>query len=157
LAASIYDKGGKLCSGDWAKNVLELIQLVGPKNAFLSIYMNDSGPEAEKALGDLEKKVPCEHALVFEDHLNVDHLPHVTTPDGRARVKRIEYLAEVRNRALRMLESFNTTFDKLLYLNDVVFHPIDAAQLLFSTHTIAEGKTDYRAACAVDFINPFKF
>ncbi|KIX08029.1 uncharacterized protein Z518_02684 [Rhinocladiella mackenziei CBS 650.93] len=157
IAASIYDKGGKLCSGDWAQNVLDLIQLLGPKNAFLSIYVNDSGPEAKKALENLRQRVPCDHELVFEDHLELDELPHITTPDGSQRVKRIEYLAEVRNRALRPLEISNTTFDKLLYLNDVVFHPIDAAQLLFSTHTVAEGTTDYRAACAVDFINAFKF
>lgn len=157
IAASIYDKGGKLCGGAWAENVLELIQLLGPNNAFLSIYVNDSGPEAKKAIEDLERRVPCEHALVFEEHLKIEELPHIKLPDGSSRIKRIEYLAEVRNRALEPLQVSNTTFDKLLYLNDVVFHPVDAAQLLFSTHTVAEGTTDYRAACAVDFINPFKF
>ncbi|EXJ87361.1 hypothetical protein A1O3_04320 [Capronia epimyces CBS 606.96] len=157
IAASIYDKGGKLCGGVWAENVLDLIQLLGPENAFLSIYVNDSGPEAREALADLQRRVPCDHALVFEDHIRFDDLLHITMPDGSERVKRIEYLAEVRNRALKPLENSTTIFDKLLYLNDVVFHPIDAAQLLFSTHTGADGRTDYRAACAVDFINPFKF
>lgn len=156
IAASIYDKGGKLCGGDWAENVLELIQLLGPNNAFLSIFVNDSGPEAKEALEALERRVPCDHALVFEDHLSLDGLPLIRI-HGSERVKRIEYLAEVRNRALRPLETSNTLFDKLLYLNDVIFRPVDAAQLLFSTHTVAEGKADYRAACAVDFINPFKF
>ena len=157
IAASIFDKDGRLFSGEWAENVLELIQMLGPKNVFLSIYVNDSGPEASKALEALERRVPCDHSLVFEDHLNFDDLPHVTLPDGTKRVKRIEYLAEVRNRALRPIESSNTIFDKLLYLNDVVFHPIDATQLLFLTNTVVEGETNYRAACAVDFINPFKF
>lgn len=157
IAASIYDRGGRLCGGEWAENVLELIQLLGPENAFLSIYVNDSGPEAKKALQELGERVPCDHDLVFEDHIDFAELPHITTPNGSERVKRIEYLAEVRNRALKPLETSTTTFDRLLYLNDVVFHPIDAAQLLFSTHTVADGKADYRAACAVDFINPFKF
>ncbi|EXJ83420.1 hypothetical protein A1O1_07043 [Capronia coronata CBS 617.96] len=157
IAASIYDKDGKLCGGDWADNVLDLIELLGPENAFLSIYVNDSGPEAKKALDDLQRRVPCDHALVFEDHLDIGQVTHITAPDGSQRVKRIEYLAEVRNRALKPLENSTTTYDKLLYLNDVVFHPIDAAQLLFSTHIVADGRTDYRAACAVDFINPFKF
>ncbi|KAL2401517.1 hypothetical protein ABEF93_006766 [Exophiala dermatitidis] len=157
IAASIYDKDGKLSSGQWAENVLELINLLGPKNAFLSIYVNDSGPEAKSALEGLQQRVPCEHALVFEDHIHFDELPHVTLPDGSQRVKRIEYLAAVRNRALKPLENSTTIFDKLLYLNDVLFHPLDAAQLLFSTHTVEAGRTDYRAACAVDFINPFKF
>jgi len=156
IAASLYDKEGKLLGGDWAENVLGLIELLGPQNSFLSIYVNDSGPEAKAALEDLEKRVPCDHALVFEDHLDIDDLPHIHI-FGQERVKRIEYLAKVRNQALRPLETSRTTFDKLLYLNDVVFHPIDAAQLLFSTHTVADGITEYRAACAVDFIMPFKF
>ncbi|KAK8202272.1 hypothetical protein M8818_005801 [Zalaria obscura] len=33
----------------------------------------------------------------------------------------------------------------------------DAANLLFSTNVAQDGKTQYRAACATDFINPFKF
>lgn len=156
IAASLYDKGGNLLGGDWAENVLGLINLLGPQNAFLSIYVNDSGPEAKVALEELEKRVPCDHELVFEEHLDMDELPHVHV-FGQERVKRIEYLAKVRNQALLPLETLSTTFDKLLYLNDVVFHPIDAAQLLFSTHTVADGVTEYRAACAVDFIMPFKF
>jgi Cryptococcal mannosyltransferase 1 len=39
-----------------------------------------------------------------------------------------------------------------------MFDPIDAIQLLFSTNVnSATGRTDYGAACAMDFINPFKF
>lgn len=156
IAASIYDKGGKLLGGRWADNVLDLIQLLGPTNTFLSIYVNDSGPEAKDALEALRHRVPCEHELVFENHLSIDSLPHIHI-FGQERVKRIEYLAEVRNRALNPLAATDTIYDKLLYLNDVMFHPVEAAQLLFSTHTVADGVADYRAACAVDFINPFKF
>jgi hypothetical protein len=156
IAASIYDKGGKLLKGKWAENVLDLIDLLGPENSFLSIYINDSGPEAKVALDDLRRRVPCDHELVFEDHMGLDDLPRIHIY-GKDRVKRIEYLAKVRNRVLEPLASTSTTYDKLLYLNDVVFHPVEAAQLLFSTNTVADGVTEYRAACAVDFINPFKF
>ena len=45
-----------------------------------------------------------------------------------------------------------------MYLNDVIFDPIDAANLLLNTELDGNtGKTLYRAACAVDFGNPFKF
>ena len=67
------------------------------------------------------------------------------------------FLAEVRNRALAPLQTSEIAFDKILYLNDVNFDPIDAAQLLFSTNADANGFANYGAACAVDFINPFKF
>jgi hypothetical protein len=48
-------------------------------------------------------------------------------------------------------------FDKLLFINDVVFDAKDAADLLFATNIGPDGKTQYHAACAMDFINPFKF
>ena len=48
-------------------------------------------------------------------------------------------------------------YDKLLYINDVIFNPIDAVHLLFSTNHDSSGHAQYRAACAVDFINAVKF
>jgi Cryptococcal mannosyltransferase 1 len=48
-------------------------------------------------------------------------------------------------------------FDRLLFLNDVVFSPKDAADLLFATNAGPDGIADYHAACAMDFINPIKF
>lgn len=73
-------------------------------------------------------------------------------------MKRIAFLAEVRNRALRPLQAKEAAkFDKLLYINDIIFDPIDAVNLLFSTNYQPSGRTQYQAACAVDFINAFKF
>ncbi|OJJ43270.1 hypothetical protein ASPZODRAFT_136484 [Penicilliopsis zonata CBS 506.65] len=158
IAASIYDNGGSLAGGRWGDGIVELIDLLGRDNVFLSIYENDSGQKGETALRELEKRVTCEKAIVIEEHLDLYSLPTVIIPGGEKRVKRIEYLAEVRNRALRpLVENPERRFDKLLYVNDVVFDPLDALQLLFSTNANEEGVAQYRAACAVDFINPFKF
>lgn len=63
----------------------------------------------------------------------------------------------MRNRALAPIDSNGVHFDKILYLNDVVFDPIEAAQLLFATNIDSMGRANYAAACAVDFIMPFKF
>jgi hypothetical protein len=91
-------------------------------------------------------------------HLPLEHFPRVKTPTGETRIKRIAFLANVRNRALHSLSnSPSVSYDKLLYINDVVFDPIDAVQLLFSTNIDAAGHAQYGAACALDFINPFKF
>ena len=78
------------------------------------------------------------------------------------KLKRIEFLAHVRNLALAPLEdpessAYSVRFDKLLYINDVVFDPIDAANLIFSTNVDETGKAKYHAACAADFIDPFKY
>ena len=101
------------------------------------------------------------NSSIVNEQFDFGTLPSVSLPNGERRVKRIAYLADVRNRALLPLDDGsshnNTRFDKLLYLNDVMFNPIDAAQLLFSTNVEENGRTNYRSACAVDFINPFKF
>lgn len=158
IAASIYDPSGDLALGKWGKGVLKLIELLGEDNVFLSIYENDSGTEGQNALRILETQVPCNNSMVFEEHLDPSTLKTVTIPGGSIRIKRIEYLAEVRNRALHPLHARpDIRYDKILYLNDVVFDPVDALQLLFSTNADESGVAHYRAACAVDFINPFKF
>ena len=157
IAASIYDKGGHLVKGAWGRNLLELLDLLGNRNTFLSVYENDSGEESQKALKEFEEKVQCNSKLVYEEHLPLKNIPRVTLPDGTKRIKRIAYLAEVRNKALQPLENSDIKYDKVLFLNDVVFDPIDAVQLLFSTNANEHGEASYHAACAVDFINPFKF
>lgn len=162
IVASLYDEDGKLLSGPWGQAVLDLVEILGPSNVYLSIYENDPDSKAREALSRFGERVTCNKSLVAE-HLELDELQHISTPDGTLKLKRIAYLAEVRNRALRPLQeaslgAHDIRFDKLLYLNDVIFDPVDAANLLFSTYADeVTGKTNYRAACAVDFINAFKF
>ncbi|KAI9866246.1 MAG: hypothetical protein M1813_001367 [Trichoglossum hirsutum] len=157
IAASLYDPKGTLVGGDWGNAVLGLIELLGPENVYLSIYENDVKPPARAALDALGKKLKCNSSLVAE-HLPLEEIPRVTIPSGESRIKRLAFLAVVRNRALRPLEANpSVNFDKLLYINDVMFNPIDAVQLLFSTNVDPSGHAQYGAVCAVDFINAFKF
>jgi hypothetical protein len=158
IAASLYDRGGELAGGQWGMQLLELIDLLGDQNVFVSIYENDSGETGQNALRELEQKIRSPKSIVFEEHLDPKTLPTVTIPGGDKRVKRIEYLAQVRNKALQPLEENpDIRYDKLFYLNDILFDPMDAVQLLFSTNANEDGVSQYRAACAVDFDNPFKF
>lgn len=158
IAASIYDKGGKLASGPWGRALLNLIDLLGNRNVFLSIFENDAGQRAKDALFDLKDRVQCPNEIIFERHVSLKEVPSVILPDGSERTKRIAYLAEMRNRALRPLDKpVRVKYDKLLFLNDIVFDPIEVIQLLFLTNADGNGKSSYLAACAVDFINPFKF
>ena len=162
IAASLYDKEGELLSGDWGDSVRQLVDILGKDNVFVSIYENNPDDKSKAAMDKLKSDLPCELYIKYE-HLDKSKLPHVTLPDGSQPLQRIAFLADVRNRALRPLDdkqspAYNTRWDKLLYINDVSFDPIDAANLLFNTHADeSTGKTNYRAACAVDFINPFKF
>lgn len=162
IAASLYDKNGGLLRGDWGRSVLHLIDMLGHDNVFVSIYENDPSEAAMLAMADFRERLPCESSIVHEE-LDTSELDHVLTTDGTHKLKRMSFLADVRNRALRPLEdgtstAYQTNWDKLLYLNDVVFDPVDAANLLLNTNVHERtGRTDYRAACSVDFINPFKF
>ena len=158
IAVSLYDQGGRLVDGSWGQSVLDLIDLLGHDNVFLSIYENDSGDGGTKALERFKDKVNCQHELVSERHVPLEAFPVITLPDGTERLKRLTYLSELRNRALRPLDKASgVTYDKVLYLNDVSFYPIDAAQLLFSTNARSNGRTDYLTACSVDFVDYFKF
>lgn len=155
IAAALYDPGGDLVAGDWGQSVTSLIDILGPENVHLSIYENDADDKSKAALEIFGSSLACNSSIVVED-LDTSELAHVITPDGSNRLKRMALLAEVRNRALRPLEdgqsqASQTRFDRVLWMNDIVFDPIDAANLLFSTNVDEEsGKTRYQAACAID-------
>lgn len=102
--------------------------------------------------------------MVTGDHLSLTSFPTISLSNGEDRVPRLTYLSEVRNRLLWPLEASrlsnpssglqsaaNIKFDKILFLNDIYFDPLDAVQLLFSTNAHS-GRAQYRAACAVDFV-----
>ncbi|KAK6007289.1 hypothetical protein QM012_006297 [Aureobasidium pullulans] len=161
IASSIYDKQGELASGPWAQNLLDLVDLLGPENVFLSVFEDDPANLARTSLEQFSQRVRCNSSIVA-GHVDRASLPHIELPTGEKKLKRIEFLAHVRNRALLPLEdpespAYSVHFDKLLYVNDVVFDPVDAANLMFSTNVDKNGKARYHAACAADFINPFKY
>lgn len=97
------------------------------------------------------------NATIVSEDLDPSVLPHIDLPTGEQRLKRIAFLAKVRNLALEPIDSNGVRFDRVLFLNDVIFDPIDAVQLLFATNLDSSGRANYVGACAVDFINPFKF
>lgn len=157
IAAVLYDPEGTIANGRWGDAILQLIELLGEQNVFLSVYENNSGQEGKNALQALADRVMCNNSIVSEPGLSLGSVPRVSIPGGDMRIRRIDYLAEVRNRALHPLQTANVTYDKILYLNDVIFDPVEALQLLFCTNADTDGVTQYRAACAVDFSNAFKF
>lgn len=59
IASSIYDKQGELASGPWAQNVLDLVDLLGPENVFLSIFEDDPDELARASLEQFSKQIKC--------------------------------------------------------------------------------------------------
>ncbi|CAK7209732.1 hypothetical protein SCUCBS95973_000540 [Sporothrix curviconia] len=164
ISVSLYDKNGHLAGGEWGNTLIELVRLLGPSNVFVSIYENDSGRRGATALEHLRRLLPCRNAVVYDDHVPLNLFPNITMPDGTQHTKRLAYLAEMRNRALRPLDTLagvgGTVFDRILFLNDVSFRAMDAAQLLFSTNVVdpvADGRAQYLSACALDYKTPLFF
>ncbi|KAF8251335.1 hypothetical protein K440DRAFT_517264, partial [Wilcoxina mikolae CBS 423.85] len=204
IAANIVN--AELIGKEWGERVMELIDLLGEENVFLSIFENDSGLETRKALGTLSNRIkahmPKAGQSIISTTLPFSGVPRVKVPGGETYVKRITYLAEVRNRALLpligsipSLTRWNQTshppsppppplplslwetlpplppsdlplapamptswvpnpqnVTRILFLNDVIFSPLELLHLLFSTNS-----GSYAAACAIDYINPFKY
>ncbi|KAH6664171.1 cryptococcal mannosyltransferase 1-domain-containing protein [Halenospora varia] len=155
IAANIVDE--RLVLGDWGTSLVETCKLLGPERTYVSVY---GGPT--KAIRELEARlnaVGCENMIVAEELEPIDWnaLDRVEMATGEYRVKRIAYLAAIRNRALAPLDRLSKRFDKVLFLNDVFFQPSDAARLLFATNVRHNGKTGYKSACAVDFHHSWKF
>jgi hypothetical protein len=59
IAANIVDE--ELIRGTWGERIVELVDLLGRDNVFLSIYENDSGFGTKAALQELKKKLNCKH------------------------------------------------------------------------------------------------
>jgi hypothetical protein len=111
-----------------------------------------------------------QYSVVTGAHLPLSGFPSMILPNGQPRVKRMTYLSEVRNQLLRPLddphssqEDFqgnytDTKFDRILFLNDIYFKPVDAIQLLFSTNlNPSTGTANYDVACAADFVKSIMF
>jgi len=165
IAANIVN--AHLIEAEWGDRVMELIDLLGERNVFLSIFENDSGVETTRALEGLSARIkthmPNAGQSIVSTALPLSEIHTLQLSSGEKYVKRIAYLAEVRNRALLPLSQNYThpfphwidnpgSISRILFLNDVVFSPRELIHLLFSTNS-----GDYAAACGVDFINPFKF
>ncbi|KAI6247445.1 hypothetical protein HI914_04535 [Erysiphe necator] len=155
IAANIAD--GDLIDNSWGPSLLSLVDLIGVDRVYVSIY---GYPTAQ--LLQLAGMLKCEHNIVSEElePINLDILPRILLPNGDQRIKRISFLAEIRNKALQPLaelERKGQKFDKVLFINDVFFNPSEALRLIWGTNVNKHGKAEYKAACAADFITSWKY
>ncbi len=125
----------------WNSALIRLVQALGPANVFVSILESGSLEDTKGALKELETKlnelgVQNKIVLGIDAVQQAELLKHVPEQEAdrtgwifTARgekgweMRRIPYLADVRNRVMQPLlqEARNTKFDKVLWINDVVF------------------------------------
>ncbi|KAJ5145761.1 uncharacterized protein N7515_000325 [Penicillium bovifimosum] len=148
----------------WSKALVELVTTLGPENVFISIYESGSYDNTKGALRELDwelerMRVPRNITLSPVTHEDEIAAPAggngwIQTPNGEKELRRVPYLARVRNLSLLPLQDLarnGITFDKILFLNDVVFTPGDVFELLETN----DGQ--FGAACSLDFSKPPDF
>ncbi|KAI1369369.1 polysaccharide export protein [Xylaria arbuscula] len=163
--ASVHRNTEEILRTAWNQAVLDLIDYYGPENIYFSAIESGSQDDSKTALLDLQRSLDAKSVAntvslgqtVWEqlEEIETRPPPDVRVPtwiwnmaEDQWEMRRIPYLSRVRNQAmepLKELESQGRTFDKILWLNDVVFDTEDVVTLL---HTRNE---KYAAACSMDY------
>lgn len=164
--ASLHWNGQKLIHDYWAPAVLDLVRHFGKDNVYVSILAGGSLDGAEGALWELDlelERLGVERNVEIREQTHADEVNRVPeegeegwvmTRRGKKELRRIPYLAGLRNRAMEKLKDLaersenKRRFDKILWLNDVIFNTQDVLTLLSTNHG------HYSAACSIDFAAP---
>ena len=124
----------------WSSALLALVQALGPANVFVSIVESGSQDDTKGALRDLEAQLNglgVENSIVLGTTVDEQYEMLMNPPDGNEKegwiftgrnvtgweLRRIPHLAGTRNRAMEPLSALSPgrRFDKVLWVNDVVF------------------------------------
>lgn len=132
--AAMHFNDGALLRSHWLNAMLNLTEALGPENIFISIYESGSWDDTKMLLewfdGELERRqVP--HRIEMSDTTHQEEIKSevrgvgwVDTPKGERALRRIPFLSKMRNKTIKDLVDLNsqgTHFDKVLFVNDVVF------------------------------------
>jgi hypothetical protein len=132
--ASIFWNNEAILRSSLSATLVALVETLGPKNVFISIHESGSWDDTKDALKELDEaleRVGAERRITTS---NVTHLDEISaapqgdgwveTPQGQKELRRIPYLAKQRNIGLEPLAELaerGIHFDKILFVNDVVF------------------------------------
>lgn len=121
---------------------MDLAKQVGPNNIYVSVYESGSFDDSKGALRLLDRELEelgVPRTIVLDETTHADELAKsaaaaaatgwIETARGRRELRRIPYMSELRNRSLKPLTVMalnGVTFDKVLFLNDVVFTVINS-------------------------------
>jgi len=118
----------------WNDAVVDLAKHIGPNNIYVSVYESGSMDDSKGALRLLDQELEelgVQRKIVLDETTHADDLAKppgptgwIDTLRGKRELRRIPYLSERRNRSLKPLAEMalnGVKFDKVLFLNDVVF------------------------------------
>jgi hypothetical protein len=132
--AAIHWNNEEVLRQYWIPTLVELAKKMGPENVFVSIYESGSWDDTKGALRLLDHMLAdsgIPKKIVLDETTHLDEISRppsadgwIETPRGRTELRRIPYLSRLRNVAMQpFYELWKTgfAFDKILFLNDVVF------------------------------------
>jgi hypothetical protein len=151
--ASMHWNNEYIIRTHWSHAVLDLVKHFGPENTYVAIIESGSWDNTKDALRELDHelgKLGVERYIELSETTHKDEIERVPeqdqegwiwTPRGRKELRRIPYLAGIRNRVMAKLKELaekvgngKRTFDKILWLNDVIFTVILIRLHLCSRH-----------------------
>lgn len=141
--ASIHWNNEEILRSHWNDAIIQLAKEFGSENVFLSVFESGSWDGTKSALQELDRALD---GLGVARNITVSQKTHndeisalpaehgwIDTPQGRKELRRIPYLAGLRNLSLQPLHALlasGVTFDRILFLNDVVFTVIFTLNIL---------------------------
>lgn len=118
----------------WTSAVLQLAQHVGVGNIFVSVVESGSYDNTKDALRELDEelgRIGVQRSIFLDETTHEDETKKepaaegwIMTPRNKMELRRIPYLSRMRNLSLKPLYELVASgkrFDKVLFLNDVVF------------------------------------
>lgn len=132
--ASQHWNTARLLRDRWNNALLQLVEILGPDRVFVSIYESGSYDDTKDALRELDASLGVlgvQRNIILSDISHKDEIEQqpsnhgwVQIPSGEMALRRIPFLATLRNRVLDPLAQIYAQghhFDTILFLNDVVF------------------------------------
>lgn len=184
--ASIHWNNEEIIRSNWTNAVLDLVSTFGPENVYISVYESGSWDDSKGALRVLDEELErmgVQRTITLDPRTHAEEIAQnpastgwIDTPRGKKELRRIPYLSRLRNLSMKPLTDLalnGITFDRILFLNDVVFTvrapPTIAIFDKFSPtcsnnssreqtedvqKLLATRNGDYAAACSLDFAKP---
>lgn len=133
--ASIHWNNEAILRSHWNEAVLRLVEHFEPKNVYISIVESGSWDDSKGALRELDgelERIGAQRKIMLDEATHADEITQtpgdsgwIDTARGKKELRRVPYLSRLRNRSLEPLAKLaetGTRFDRVLFLNDVVFN-----------------------------------
>jgi hypothetical protein len=151
--ASIHWNNEKILRSHWVPALLDLVAHLGEKNVYVSVQESGSWDDSKGALRELDEalgKAGVRRRIILDDTTHADEIGKTPAEDGWIRtsrgveeLRRVPYLARLRNLVLEPMEELAAAkegerFDRVLFVNDVVFTVCTARYTLLPHGSIAD-------------------